>query len=141
MTIEQVYFYLDNTPGQLVEALRLFAREGIDMRAYSVAENDEYGVFRMLVREPDAAVAALRRGGIDAAKNRVLGIVVPDETGSTVEAFRILADAGINVRYSYAFAMAQLKQAFIVLRVNDNERAARLLGEAGVRLAEQGELF
>jgi len=141
MTIDQVYFYLDNMPGQLVEALRLFAREGIDMRAYSVAETEEYGVFRMIVRDPDAAVEALRRGGIDAAKNRVLGILVPDEVGATVEAFRILAEAGINVRYSYAFAMAALQKAFIVLRVNDNERAAQLLAEAGVRLAKQDELF
>jgi len=141
MTIEQVYFTLDNTPGELVAVLRLFAREGIDMRAYSVAENNEYGVFRMIVRDPGAAVEALRREGIDAAVNHVLGIIVPDEIGSTVEAFQVLADAGINVRYSYAFAMAQLKKAFIVLRVNDNDRAARLLSEAGVRLAVPGELF
>jgi len=141
MTIKQVYFYLDNTPGQLVEVLRLFARESIDMRAYSVAENNDYGVFRMIVRDPDATVAALRRGGIDAATNRVLGIVVPDETGSTVEAFQVLADAGINVRYSYAFAMAQLKKAFIVLRVDDNARAAQVLSDAGVRLVRDGESF
>jgi len=141
VTIDQVYFYLDNSPGELVEVLRLFAREGIDMRAYSVAENNEYGVFRMIVRDPGAAVAALRREGVDAAVNHVLGVIVPDETGSTVEAFQVLADAGINVRYSYAFAMAQLKKAFIVLRVNDNERAAQVLSDAGVRLAEQGELF
>jgi len=141
MLIEQVYFYLDNTPGQLVEVLRLFAREGIDMRAYSVAENNDYGVFRMIVRDPAAAVEALRREGIDAAVNHVLGIVVPDETGSTVAAFQVLADAGINVRYSYAFAMAELKKAFIVLRVNDNQRAAQLLSEAGIALAQHREIF
>jgi len=141
MTIDQVYFYLDNTPGELVEVLRLFAREGIDMRAYSVAENNEYGVFRMIVRDPDAAVAALRRGGIDAAKNRVLGIVVPDEPGGTVKAFEALSQAGINVRYSYAFAMAQLNLAFIILRVNDNARAAEILADAGVRLVGNDGIF
>ena len=141
MTIEQVYFYLDNRPGELVEVFRLFAREGIDIRAYCVAENNDYGVFRMLVRDPGAAVAVLRREGIDAAVNHVLGLIVSDETGSTVEAFQVLAQAGINVRYSYAFAMAQLKQAFVVLRVNDNERAERLLSEAGMRLAGPDELF
>ena len=141
MTIDQVYFYLDNSPGELVEVLRLFAREGIDMRAYSVAENNEYGVFRMIVRDPDAAVEALRRGGIDAAKNRVLGIVVPDEPGGTVKAFEALSQAGINVRYSYAFAMAQLKKAFIILRVNDNARAAEVLSEAGVHLVGNDGIF
>jgi len=140
--IEQVYFYLDNTPGQLVEVLRMFAREGIDMRAYSVAENNDYGVFRMIVRDPGAAVAALRREGIDAAINHMLGIIAPDETGSTVEAFQVLADAGINVRYSYAFAQgsasmipgAQGQDAFILLRVDDNAKAEKVLKDAGVHL-------
>jgi len=141
MTIDQVYFYLDNTPGELVEVLRLFAREGIDMRAYSVAENNEYGVFRMIVRDPDAALAALRRGGIDAAKNRVLGIVVPDEPGGTVQAFEALSEAGINVRYSYAFAMARTGKAFIILRVNDNAKAAEILSAAGVHLVRNNDVF
>jgi len=141
MTIDQVYFYLDNSPGELVEVLRLFAREGIDMRAYSVAENNEYGVFRMIVRDPDAAVEALRRGGIDAAKNRVLGIVVPDEPGGTVRAFEALSLAGINVRYSYAFAMAGLSKAFIILRVNDNAGAAEILAAAGVHLVGNSGIF
>jgi len=132
--IEQVYFYLDNTPGQLVEVLRMFAREGIDMRAYSVAENNDYGVFRMIVRDPGAAVAALRREGIDAAINHMLGIIVPDKTGSTVEAFQVLADAGINVRYSYAFAQGVGKGAFILLRVDDNAKAEQVLKDAGVCL-------
>jgi len=136
-----VYFYLDNSPGELVEVLRLFEREGIDMRAYSVAENNDYGVFRMIVRNPDAAVETLRRGGIDAAKNRVLGIVVPDVPGAAVQAFEALHRAGINVRYSYAFAMAQLEKAFIILRVNDNARAAEILAAAGVDLVENAELF
>ncbi|MCL2300537.1 MAG: acetolactate synthase [Firmicutes bacterium] len=141
MTIDQVYFYLDNNPGELVEVLRLFAREGIDMRAYSVAENNEYGVFRMIVRDPGAALEALRRGGIDAAKNRVLGIVVPDEPGGTVRAFEALSQAGINVRYSYAFAMARLGKAFIILRVNDNAKAAEILAAAGVQLVGNSDIF
>ena len=134
MTIEQVYFYLDNTPGQLVEVLRLFAREGIDMRAYSVAENNDYGVFRMIVRDPGTAVEALRREGIDASVNHVLGVIVPDETGSTVEAFQVLAEACINVRYSYAFAQGPGENAFILLRVDDNARAEKVLADAGVHL-------
>ena len=141
MTIDQVYFYLDNNPGELVEVLRLFAREGIDMRAYSVAENNEYGVFRMIVRDPDAAVAALRRGGIDAAKNRVLGIVVPDEPGGTVQAFEALSQAGINVEYTYAFALAGSGQAVLLLRVDDNARAEALLSGAGIALAQHREIF
>ena len=134
MIINQVYFYLDNEPGELVEVLRMFAREGIDMRAYSVAENNEYGVFRMIVRDPGAAVAALRREGIDAAINHMLGIIVPDETGSTVAAFQVLADAGINVRYSYAFAQGAGADAFILLRVDDNARAEQVLKDAGIHL-------
>jgi hypothetical protein len=37
--------------------------------------------------------------------------------------------------------MAQLKKAFIVLRVNDNQRAAQLLSEAGIALTQHREIF
>jgi len=134
MAMEQVSVFIENKPGRLAEILRYLAQQTIDLRAYSFAETSDFGILRMLVREPDAALAALKRGGYTARKNDVLGLLVADETGSTVEAFQCLGDAGINVEYTYAFALGAGQGAFILLRVDDNAKAEKILLKAGMQL-------
>ena len=141
MFIQQISVFMGNAPGRLVEILRAFERHGIDLRAYSVAETSDFGIMRLIARDPDAAMEALKREGYTAKMTDALGIIVPDRPGSTIEAFRILGEAGINVEYTYAFAMAAAQSAFILLRVDDNETAARLLREAGIRLASNADVL
>jgi len=138
--MEQVSVFIENKPGRLAEILRYLAQQKIDLRAYSFAETSDFGIMRMLVREPDAAVAALKAGGYTARKNEVLGLLVADETGSTVEAFRLLGEAGVNVEYTYAFALGEGRDAFVLLRVDDNAKAEQVLRDAGVQLVN-GENF
>ena len=132
--MEQVSVFIENKPGRLAEILRYLAQQKIDLRAYSFAETSDFGIMRMLVREPDAAVAALKAGGYTARKNEVLGLLVADETGSTVEAFRLLGEAGVNVEYTYAFAQGTGNDAFVLLRVDDNAKAEQVLRDAGAQL-------
>ena len=141
MFIQQISVFMGNEPGRLAEILRFLAGQGIDLRAYSVAETSDFGILRMIVRDTDATIAALREAGFTAKKNRVLGLLVPDKPGSTVEAFQLLFDAGVNVEYTYAFAMAGAGSAFVLLRVGDNDKAAQLLTQAGVRLASHADIF
>ena len=138
--MEQVSVFIENRPGRLAEILRFLAQQNIGLRAYSFAETSDFGIMRMLVREPDAAVAALKAGGYTARKNEVLGLLVADETGSTVEAFRLLGEAGVNVEYTYAFALGEGRDAFVLLRVDDNAKAEQVLRDAGVQLVN-GENF
>jgi len=134
MAMEQVSIFIENKPGRLAEILRYLAQQNIDLRAYSFAETSDFGIMRMIVRETDKAVSALKAGGYTARKNIVLGLLVADETGSTVEAFRRLSDAGVNVEYTYAFALREGKDAFVLLRVDDNAKAEKVLAGAGVQL-------
>ena len=134
MAMEQVSVFIENRPGRLAEILHFMAQQNIDLRAYSFAESSDFGIMRMLVRDTDAALAALKNGGYTARKNDVLAMLVADETGSTVEAFRLLGQAGISVEYTYAFALGQGKDAIILLRVDDNDKAEKILETAKVRL-------
>ena len=148
MAIQQVTVFMENRLGRLAELLAFLAREGIDLRAYSVAETPDFGVMRMIVHDSGGAVTALRGQGFPARITEVLGIVIPDQVGSAVKAVQLLTDAGISIEYTYAFALMQRDgslapsgSAFVLLRVDDNARAEALLTEAGVKLAEHRELF
>ena len=141
MPIQQVSIFMENRPGRLAGMLAYLAAQGIDMRAYSFAETSDFGIMRMLVRDAERAVAALKEGGYTATKTEVIGLLVQDETGVTVKAFEVLGEAGINVEYSYAFAMQVKGSAIILIRVDDNARAAQLLTQAGMTLARAEDLF
>ena len=141
MSIQQVSIFMENRPGRLAGLLAFLAEQNIDMRAYSFAETSDFGIMRLLVRDAGKAEAALKAGGYTAKSTEVLGLLVQDSTGVTVKAFQVLGEAGINVEYSYAFAMQVKGSAIVMLRVDDNVRAARLLTEAGMTLAKAEDLF
>ena len=141
MTMEQIAIFMENRPGRMAETLAFLAERDIDMRAYTVVEENNFGVMRVLVRDADKAAAALKDGGYLVKKTEVLGLLVQDETGVTVKAFELLGEAGVNVEYSYAFAMQVKGSAIVLIRVDDNERAAKLLTQAGMTLARAEDLF
>ncbi|MCL1823081.1 MAG: amino acid-binding protein [Oscillospiraceae bacterium] len=139
--IEQISVFLENRPGSLVEILELLAGQGIDLRAYSMAETSDYGIMRIIVHDSGAVMEALRAAGFTARKTEVLGVLIPDRPGASVETFRLLSGAGINVEYTYAFALAGSGQAVLLLRVDDNARAGAVLSGAGIALAQHREIF
>ena len=145
MAIEQVTVFIENRPGSLAEFLQCLAEEGIDLRAYSMAETADFGILRMIVHDAGWAVAAIKARGFTAEKTPVIGIVVPDEIGSTVSTIKLLGDAGINIEYTYAFAMpagsSHAGTAFVLLRVDDDARAQEVLTAAGIKIAEHKEVF
>ena len=50
---------------------------------------------------------------------------------------QLMSENSINVEYLYAFITISGKHAYVVLRVEDNERAAKILTENGVKLVTQ----
>lgn len=141
MAIEQVSVFLENHPGRLMEVLGFLAQEGFDLRAYTVAETSDFGILRMIIRDSAEALSALKQNGFTAKKNSVLAVCIPDEPGSAVRALTMLNDAGINIEYTYAFALQQAGCAVVMLRVDNNEKAEQILTQAGVQLAGEDSLF
>jgi len=51
-----------------------------------------------------------------------------------------MSENNINVEYLYAFITISGKHAYVVLRVEDNEKAAKILIENGVKLVTQADI-
>ena len=47
-TISQVSAFIENRPGMLREILGILSEEGINLRALNVAENEDYGILRII---------------------------------------------------------------------------------------------
>jgi hypothetical protein len=141
VTIEQISVFVENKPGKLAEVTALLGGAGIDLRALSIADTEKFGILRLIVSEPARALEVLRAADYVGSVTPVLAVSLADAPGSLAGVLRVLADAGINLEYLYAFITRQAGHAYVVLRVTDNARAAAVFAAAGVATATRAEIF
>jgi hypothetical protein len=65
---------------------------------------------------------------------------VDDTPGGLSKVVSILGENGINIEYLYAFVLASTKDACVVIRADDNEKAERILDANGVRLLNERDI-
>jgi hypothetical protein len=138
--MDQISVFVENKPGKLVEVIETLGAKGIDMRALSIADTSDFGILRLIVDDPVKALEALREADCVTAVNKVIAVSVQDTPGSLAKVLRILSDEGISVEYVYAFITHAPGQAFVIIRVEDNDKAISVLTSKGVRLATSKEL-
>ena len=67
----------------------------------------------------------------------VVAIGIDDTPGAFAVPMRILSDAEIDVEYMYAFITRKSEKAYVILRVADNDAAAKVLLEKNVELLDE----
>ena len=140
MTISQLSIFVENKQGTIAGITESLAAAGISIRALSVADTQEFGILRLIVSDIDKAKAVLSDNNCVVSVTKVIGIEIPDTPGGLSKVLRIIADNGINVEYLYAFITVAGENAYVVLRVEDNENAARIMEENGIKLISQHDV-
>ena len=136
MNIYQISVFIENKPGRLTEVVDILAKNSIDIRALSIADTTDFGILRLIVSDPEKAIEVLRADGITVTKTRVIGVALADEPGALSKVLTILNNAGIALEYAYAFITHSKSNACVVLRVEDNDAAIKVLSENGVSFVE-----
>lgn len=127
--IKQLSIFLENRAGQLADITGVLYEKNINMMALNIAETASYGVLRVIVRETDEAMAALKEAGYIVSVSDVVGVHVPDEPGGLHKVLRILADNDIDVEYMYSVFSLREGQAYMIFKVEDPEKAEKLIGD------------
>ena len=141
MSIKQVSVFLENKPGQLSAMTALLAANGIDIRALSLAETQDFGIARMIVDDIYEAANVLRDGGFIANYSHVLAFAVPDEPGGLNKLLEAFNQAEVNVEYMYAFLGAKdVKHAYMIFRVTDTKGSEAKLVSLGLRPLTQEQI-
>ena len=140
MTFDQLSVFIENKPGKLLEALEIISGANIDMRALSLADTANFGILRIVVDKTNDALSALQDAGYLVKVNKVLTVEVSDRPGGFTEIMRLLTNEGIEVEYTYAFFAYSQDKAYVILRVNDNDIAIKVLTENKVRLLSNEDL-
>ncbi len=134
MKVSQLSVFIENKSGRLADVTRTLANSSINIRALSIADTIDYGLLRLIVNEPAAAKEALTNAGFTVALTEVLAIEVPDHPGGLAGIIDILAEAGTNIEYMYAFVGKTGENAIVVFRIEKIDEAIPALQEKGVRI-------
>ena len=140
MSVKQISIFVENKPGALSQIAAELVAGGVNMRALSIAETNDFGVLRFIADDDRKAAFVLSDADYVLTVTPVLAVVIRDEPGSFADALKVLADAGIDVEYIYAFLTPRPGSACMIFRVADNDAAASVLQKAGFILATKEDL-
>ena len=133
--IKQCSVLIRNEQGSVYDVTKILAEAGIDLRSMMIADTADYGVMRIIADEgTEKAAALLREAGYTAKVKDVVAAAVPDRVGGLAGMLRILDENGINMEYMYSMITGSSSEAYMVMRVNDNEKTEKVLKEGGIRL-------
>ena len=60
MLIKQLSIFLENKKGRFTEVAKILGEAGVNMSAFTVAENSDFGILRLIVSDTEKAISVLR---------------------------------------------------------------------------------
>ncbi len=135
--IKQLSIFLENRKGRLREVTQVLAEANVNIRALALAESAEFGILRLVVDNPEKARSVLSSSGFTVKEQEVFAVEVPDRPGGFYQVVKLLADADINIDYTYAFVGGKDK-AILIFKVPDDllDKALEVISQGGLKLVE-----
>ena len=140
MSVKQISVFLENKTGSLGDLTQVLADNGIDMRAFSLAEASDFGIARVIVNDVYKTTQVLKEAGFVHSVSSVLAVAVPDVPGGLNNVLGVLKELHINVEYMYAFLGAEKNAAYMIMKTSDVAKASAALTSKGMRIVDQEEI-
>ena len=142
MKIRQLSLFLENRPGQLRVPCKVLGDAGIDILSMSLADTQQFGILRLIVRDWERARKVLEAAGQVVNVTDLLALDVPDRAGGLADVLEVFEKTNLGVEYMYPFSMREPGQsATLLFRLEHPDQAAVALASAGVKLVSAAELF
>ena len=132
MTTLQLSVFLENKTGRLNDVAKVLADANINMTAFSVADNSDFGILRVLVSDPEKARQVLKEKGFAVKLTNVLALHIGNSAGTLSGILEKLAEGEVYIEYMYAFSEGE--QASVVIRPNNIEQALEILKANNIEL-------
>lgn len=141
MNISQISVFVENRLGTLKEITAVLRDNNIDIRALSIADTTDFGILRLIVGHPERAADLLKKAGFTVSVTSVVAVGIDDKPGALHDVLEMLSDAEIAVEYAYAFITRKHDGAYVILRVEDIERASEVLKKGGIHVLDGEEVY
>ncbi len=129
----EVSIFVENKPGKLSRVAELLGSAGIDILALDLADEGQYGVFRILTAEPERAKEVLAEANVAVALNRVAIVEIADQPGGLVKLAEAIEKSGVNVSDAYGCILERGKRAVFVVKGDNLEGIEAAAMAAGLK--------
>jgi len=127
MLIKQLSVFIENRDGRLEQVTETLKDNNINIVSASLADTAEYGMFRMVVSNPEKARLVLKEAGFSAKLTDVIAVGLSQKIGMLHQLFKVLVEASISVEYMYALSTGA--NGSMIIKVSDLEKALVALQE------------
>lgn len=125
MTIKQLSVFIENKTGRINDVTHILGSNGINMTAFSLAENADFGILRMVVSDVELAVRVLKEAHFGVSVTDVVCFNCPNKPGALATVLEHLAKENIFIEYMYAFSEGET--ASVVIRPTDIDKCVEIL--------------
>jgi hypothetical protein len=133
---QQLSVFLESAPGQLNRLTNVLGKQDINMHALFVsADTSDFGVARIICDRTDEAAKALRDEGFSVTTTEVIAVAIPDTPGALGKLFKAIADADLDISYTYCLVDPTTKQAINFCRFK-TANAATIIQNAGFTILD-----
>ena len=139
MNVKQVSIFIEHVPGTLHNVVKTLMENDIHIRAFSAAELGGIDVLRLIVDNVLWTASHLKTLGYPATFTEVVAVSIFNSSDEFCHVLEVMKDAGINVEYAYSLPMRGASVG-IVFEVDNAEKAAESLKNAGIKVITQDEL-
>ena len=143
MPVPQVSVFLDNHPGSLSQVIEKLDINRIRIFALSIADKGEFGLVRMITEDPARATKLLEDAEFNLAKakkNIEVAVALITDKDHISRITKVLGENGLNIEYAYSSTVHFDGKFALVLRVNDLERAEKILKDNNVEILSLDEI-
>ncbi|MBR4482567.1 MAG: ACT domain-containing protein [Paludibacteraceae bacterium] len=132
MTTIQLSIFLENKTGRLNDVTKVLSKAGVNMRAFSVADNSDFGILRLLVDDTEKAKQVLKENGFAVSTTDVIALNISNTAGTLDKILDLLAQAKVYIEYMYAFSDGE--RASVAIKPDDMNAALETLAKNGIEM-------
>ncbi len=141
MRAEQISIFLENKAGRLAEVTATLRDANVNIRALSLADTTDFGILRLIVNDNHKAEKALKDEGFTVGKTDVIAVEVDDNPGGLNRVLDPLTREGVNVEYMYAFANPHGKNAIMIFRFDNIDKAIEILARNSINVIKGEDVY
>ena len=141
MKIHQLSVFLENKPGRISEPCRVLADAGINILTLSLADTEQFGIMRLILKDWQKGKEALEKAGCVVNVTEVVATEVEDRPGGLARILECIEDGDVNIEYMYAFTFRTEDRALLVFRFDNPDGAIELLKKHGINVVGSVELY
>ena len=139
MLTKQLSIFLENKKGRFTEVAKLLGEEDVNMTAFTVSENSDFGILRLIVSDTEKALRVLRGRKYAVNEADVICLRCPNKPGALGRAMDIITRAGIFIEYMYAFSEGDA--ANVIIRPDNLNLCMEVLTTNELELLKASDLY